>query len=378
MKKSILAVAILGAFAGVASAQSSVTLQGTIDVNARYVKNAGSDRRVSMGNNGINAGQLVFSGTEDLGGGLVASFQLNSGISADTGNSSAEDGSGKFFNRRATVSLAGGFGEIRLGRDYTPTYWNNALFDAFGNLGVANSLNVKQIGSSGTFVRADNAISYFLPSKLGGAYGQIMVAASEGATAYPAAPKATCTVTGGTPGETCAVTVAGSGTTNGGRYIGGRLGFAAGPFDISVAAAEQRVDVTGGKYKTYNVGGSYDFGVVKVLGYVNRDTIDLPVSQRDTRGGVSVVVPMGQGEIHAGYSRGKSNANATSTDNTVNQYGLGYVYSLSKRTAVYSTVSRLSNGGLSSNSVAGGTSIVAAPTAGGSSTGFEFGVRHFF
>ena len=348
MKKSILAVAILGAFAGVASAQSSVTLQGTIDVNARYVKNDGVDRRVSLGNNGLNAGQLVFSGTEDLGGGLAASFHLNSGISADSGNSSGDAGQGgKFFNRRSTVSLSGGFGEIRLGRDYTPTYWNNALFDAFGNLGMANSLNVKQIASSSTWVRADNAISYFLPSKIGGAYGQVMVAASEGAS------------------------------SNTGRYIGGRVGFAAGPFDISVAAAEQRIDALAGdnKYKTYNVGGSYDFGVVKVLGYVNRDTI---ASQRDTRGSVSVVVPMGQGEIHAGYSRGKSNV--TGTDNTVNQYGLGYVYSLSKRTAVYSNVSRLSNGGQSANSVnifASG-SPVAAPTVGGSSTGFEFGVRHFF
>ena len=347
MKKSILAVAILGVFAGAASAQSSVTLQGTIDVNARYVKNDGSDRRVSMGTDGINASQLVFSGTEDLGGGLTASFQLNSGISVDTGNSTGET-AGKFFNRRSTVSLSGGFGEIRLGRDYTPTYWNNALFDAFGNLGVANSLNVMQIKGSSTFVRADNAISYFLPSKLGGAYGQLMVAASESAS------------------------------SNAGRYIGGRVGFAAGPFDISAAAAEQRVDLTGAKFKTYNVGGSYDLGVVKVLGYVNRDTLDLPVSQRDTRGGVSVVVPMGQGEVHAGYSRGKSNVSGA--DNTTNQLGLGYVYSLSKRTAVYTTVSRLSNGNVATGSVsgAGAGSPVAAPTPGGKSIGAEFGVRHFF
>ena len=348
MKKSILAVAILGAFAGVASAQSSVTLQGTIDLNARYIKNDGDARAVSMGNNGINASQLVFSGTEDLGGGLAASFQLNSGLSVDTGNSSGDGTGGKFFNRRSTVSLSGGFGEIRLGRDYTPTYWNNALFDAFGNLGVANSLNVMQIKGSSTFVRADNAISYFLPSKLGGAYGQLMVAASESAS------------------------------SNAGRYIGGRVGFAAGPFDISAAAAEQRVDLTGAKFKTYNVGGSYDLGVVKVLGYVNRDTLDLPVSQRDTRGGVSVVVPMGQGEVHAGYSRGKSNVSGA--DNTTNQLGLGYVYSLSKRTAVYTTVSRLSNGNVATGSVsgAGAGSPVAAPTPGGKSIGAEFGVRHFF
>ena len=68
-------------------------------------------------------------------------------------------------------------------------------------------------------------------------------------------------------------------------------------------------------------------------------------------------------------------------DNTVNQFGLGYVYSLSKRTAVYSTVSRVSNGNQSTNSVVtftGGTPNSVAPTIGGSSTGFEFGVRHFF
>ena len=354
MKKSILAVAILGAFAGAASAQSSVTLQGTLDLNARYIKNDGQNRAVSMGTDGLNSSQLVFSGTEDLGGGLAASFHLNSGINADNGTTNA-----KFFNRRSTASLSGGFGEVRLGRDYTPTFWNNTIFDAFGTVGVANTLNAMQLSSS-TLVRADNAISYFLPSKIGGVYGQVMVAASEHATG------------------------------NDGRYIGGRVGFAAGPFDVSLAAAEQRVDSTGAKHKTYNIGGSYDLGVAKVLGYFNRDTLDIPVStsllgnnERDNRGGVSVVVPMGQGEIHAGYSRSKFTS-STVTGNTVSQFGLGYVYSLSKRTAVYSTVSRLTNGnglngfaGLAgaptANSVGG-----VAPTLGNNSTGFEFGVRHFF
>ena len=346
MKKSILAVAILGAFAGVASAQSSVKLEGTVDVNARYVKNAGSNRSVSMGTDGLNSSQLVFSGTEDLGG-LAASFQLNSGLAADTGRSSLET-DGKFFNRRSTVSLSGGFGEIRLGRDYTPTFLTNTVYDVFGTVGVASTFNVRQavIGTIVPFVRVDNAISYFLPSKIGGAYGQVMVAASEGAAANP------------------------------GRYIGGRVGFAAGPFDVSAAAAEQRIDASGDKAKTYNVGGSYDFGVAKVLGYINRDTLG---SGRETRGSIGAIVPMGQGEIHASYSRSKSNI--LTADNTVNQYGLGYVYSLSKRTAVYSTVARVSNGGLSQNSVAtftSGTPNSVAPTVGGSSTGFEFGVRHFF
>ena len=90
---------------------------------------------------------------------------------------------------------------------------------------------------------------------------------------------------------------------------------------------------------------------------------------------------MTNAELEAGRvttSGWSTNAWATVTGNTVSQFGLGYVYSLSKRTAVYSTVSRLTNGnGLPAaaiaNSVGGG-----APTAGGNSTGFEFGVRHFF
>src|SRR5258706_987573 len=109
MKKSLLALAVLGAFAGVASAQSSVTLSGTVDLNAKYVKNDGSDRRYSLSQDGINSSQLVFSGREDLGGGLWAGFNLNSGINADTGSSNT-----KFFNRRSTVSFGGHFGEIRL------------------------------------------------------------------------------------------------------------------------------------------------------------------------------------------------------------------------------------------------------------------------
>ena len=76
MKKSLLALAVLGAFAGVASAQSSVTLYGTVDLNAKYVKNDGSVRRVSLSQDGINSSQLGIKGTEDLGGGLKAGFVL--------------------------------------------------------------------------------------------------------------------------------------------------------------------------------------------------------------------------------------------------------------------------------------------------------------
>jgi predicted porin len=351
MKKSLLALAVLGAFAGVASAQSSVTLYGTMDLSAKYVKNDGSARRLSLSQDGINSSQLGFKGIEDLGGGLKAGFVLLSGVNADNGTTSSP----RFWHRRATVSLMGNFGEVRLGRDYTPTFWNNTIFDAFGTNGLGDSSHVQQLGV-GTFVRADNSIGYFLPSGIGGVYGQFMAAASEGA--------ATSTV-----------------PTNPGRYVGGRVGFAAGPFDIAGAVANQRLDALPGapSQKTYNIGASYDLGVVKLMGYFDRDTLSYSgFDKKENRGSLSAVVPVGQGEIHVGGEISKLSNGVTGTSNKVKEFALGYVYNLSKRTALYGTVARLSNDDLSNNSVTSGTSQTAAPTPGGKSTGFEAGLRHFF
>jgi predicted porin len=87
--------------------------------------------QTALSNSGYNASRLGFRGTEDLGGGLAASFWLEAPITNDDG----KDWSAS-FSRRSTVSLSGGFGEIRLGRDYTATFWNDTVFDPFGTVGV--------------------------------------------------------------------------------------------------------------------------------------------------------------------------------------------------------------------------------------------------
>jgi predicted porin len=350
MKKSLLALAVLGGFAGVASAQSSVTLYGTVDLNGRYIKNDGSSKRVSLSQDGINSSQLGFRGVEDLGGGLKASFILLAGVNADTGSANNQ-----FWNRRSTVSLSGGFGEVRLGRDYTPTFWNTTIFDAFGTNGIGDSSGVKQLAAP-NYVRANNSVGYFLPSNIGGVYGQVMAAAGEAAAA--------------------------------GRYVGGRVGFAAGPFDVAVAYSQERVlALAGEQYKTFNIGGSYDFGVVKLMGYYSQEKIP---TNKDKLFSISAVVPLGQGEIHVGGEQSKLDSNS----NKVKKYALGYVYNLSKRTALYATGAIVDNGSASqvtlgsvlpsapnatgdwSNSGIG--SATALPTAGGKSKGFEAGIRHFF
>ena len=91
--------------------------------------------KTQLTNSGYNSSRLGFRGTEDLGGGMSASFWLEAGVNNDDGTGAATSTNnqaiaapapavagtqGLTFNRRSTVSLAGGWGELRLGRDYTP------------------------------------------------------------------------------------------------------------------------------------------------------------------------------------------------------------------------------------------------------------------
>ena len=117
MKKSLTALAAL-AVAGLASAQSSVTLFGVIDAGVTYQSATSRDATTglsskqskwSLANSGYNSSRLGFRGTEDLGGGLAASFWLEAPITNDDGATGVST-----FNRRSTVSLSGGFGEVRL------------------------------------------------------------------------------------------------------------------------------------------------------------------------------------------------------------------------------------------------------------------------
>jgi len=194
MKKSLVAMAAL-AVAGIASAQSSVTLFGVLDTGVRYQEtkvNGVESKNWTLASGGITTSRLGFRGTEDLGGGLAASFWLEAGLAVDTGlgNGGRQSGlasateqavdSGFNFNRRSTVSLSGGFGEIRLGRDFNPTYLNDTNFDPFATTGIGGSivdatrggytLGAAAAGSAlpnNIYVRTNNAISYFLPSNLG-------------------------------------------------------------------------------------------------------------------------------------------------------------------------------------------------------------------
>jgi len=129
MKKSLVALAVLAA-SGAAMAQSSVTLFGIVDAGYANIKANGTSKS-GITNSGYNSSRIGFRGTEDLGGGLKAEFWLEGALANDDGNAS-----GLNFQRRSTVSVVGGFGEVRIGRDYTPTFWNTTVYDALQTVSV--------------------------------------------------------------------------------------------------------------------------------------------------------------------------------------------------------------------------------------------------
>lgn len=336
MKIRILAaVAALATSAGTAFAQSSVVLFGVVDAGVSQVKNGDVARKLQSVD-GLASSRLGFRGVEDIGGGLSAGFHLEGALVPDTGNPS-----GYNFQRRSTVSLLHkSVGELRLGRDYVPTFWNLSAFSPFGTNGAGNSgLLFYGFGGNSTtaptIVRSNNSVGYFLPKELGGVYGQAMVAAGEGAAT--------------------------------GKYVGARLGYANGPFDAAVAASEVTNNAAGDKFKSFNAGAAYNFGFAKLMALYS-------TSKQTTTEQVTwllgATAPVGAGEIRVVYM--EADRKASSNDGTL--MALGYVHHLSKRTALYGQAGRIKNDGAAAYGYAGG----ATQPAGQPSTAIEAGIRHSF
>jgi predicted porin len=340
--KHYAALALLAALSATASAQSNVTLFGVADLGVRHVKN-GDNSINSLSSQGANTSRIGFRGMEDLGGGLQVGFWLEAGLNPDTGTQSDTT---RLFNRRSTVSLIGSFGELRLGRDKTPTYTVVDDFDAFGTNGVAaGDKFLSKLGTVvDTNVRADNLAQYFLPGNLHGVYGSLAAAAGEG--------------------------------TQGKKYEGGRLGYAAGPLNVSLAYGQTDVGANpsgGDKYKTLVAGASYDFGVAKVLGSFDQMKVgDLKLQVAN----IGALIPAGPGRVRLSYI--DVNAKGGSIDaNDATQVAVGYMYDLSKRTSLYGTVARVNNKGRAAF-VVDGNPALPSPNDAQDSTGYELGIRHYF
>ncbi len=333
-----------------AQAQSSVTMSGIADVAARSVSNTrvGSVKSLVSGSNSTS--RWVVRGVEDLGGGLRVSFHLEHGIAMDTGLPT-----GGFWDRRSTVSLSSrAAGELRLGRDFVPSYSAWSRYDPFSYVGVAGSNNLISGAQQGpiralfgtganTTVRSSNAVQWLLPAGLGGVEGGVMVAAGEGVLE---------------------------------RVSGARIGWAGGPASVHVAHTTSKSNTPGlATFKDTTVGGSYQLGGVR-LSAAWREFKQAQAQQTNLL--VGLVVPLGSNEIKASYGKAEMDGRVGAVAIAANgaaQIGLGFVHNLSKRTALYAHFARLDNDGAATYAIPGGP---AGLPGGAQSRGYEVGLRHSF
>lgn len=160
MKKSLIAVAVAAALPAAAFAQTSVTLYGVVDLSLSKANQGG---KTQMSGNGLlnnGNGRIGVRGTEDLGGGLKASFNYEQGINAETGATDSNT-----FQRQANMSLSGGFGTLKMGRALTPSFYGVASYELTGAANYTALGNMFSWAGSGS--RNNSQWAYTTP-KMGG------------------------------------------------------------------------------------------------------------------------------------------------------------------------------------------------------------------
>jgi predicted porin len=355
----------LTAVAPLAHAQSSVQIFGIIDAGLGHYSTGGTSVN-RLENNGVSPTFLAFKGIEDLGGGMGAYFYLDggfspkSGIGRNTNTNNQDNGNtpvgGFTFNRRATVSLGGDFGEVRLGRDYSPDFVNKSVYAPFGTVGVAGS-TVLSNSASAAGTNISNSIHYF--------YGY-----SANVNTLLNNPKGFYAHAAYGFGEN----PSGTAKSSDGNYMGLRLGYGKGPMDVSASYASTKSAAID-NHTVQNIGGSYDFGVVKAVSIFNiNKSGNNSINNKSTL--VGVTIPVGQHSIPISYSRYTSSGTA-SNGQSASLFGLGYRYRLSKMTQLYATYGRVSNSGGAAFTVGTGGNAPAG-VANTGSNGYEFGIVKLF
>lgn len=339
MKKSLLALAVLASVAGIASAQSSVTIYGIVDAGIT-AERGGANGSITKLATGVQQGnRLGFKGTEDLGNGLKANFQLENGFDLDTG---ATRQGGRLFGRQAYVGLSGNFGAVNLGRQYDPIFVVMDTIDPFSTGLTGATSNLMNPGN----VRTDNSITYSTPN-LQGFSGTLLYGAGEQA-----------------------------GDSSLGRTIGASLGYANGP--VVLMAAYDKVNATAAAgsvdMKLILVGGTYNFGPATLHAGYESDKSDARATDfREAMIGVSA--PIGVGTLMASYI---DKNDRTSNARGGKQMAIGYSHPVSKRTSFYTSYGYINNDANGQNTVGDASSGGSAPAIGDNSSALTVGMRHKF
>lgn len=332
--------------ASAAHGQSNVQLYGTADAMV-YSKQLAGEKRVSR----VDSGGLTTSfwgvrGSEDLGGGLRAEFDLSSFFRLDAGNPGRNDAD-PFFARSSWIGLQDRWGTLRLGRQSTLAFLNLVRFNSFGGSSVFSPSFIQNYQSSATQPlmtpsgTADsswnNTIGYTTPA-IGGLTASVFYAPSESTTV--------------------------------GRRLGASASFVRGPFAAGVAAETIQgmnlnfskppavVSVTDSRL--VNLGASYDFGVAKLFAQaIHTELRSARINFDFDSYNVGASIPAGAGQVKLSYGVTTREQTALA-DQKRRTFSIGYDYYLSKRTNLY---------GVALNDRATGLT---------SGTGVALGVRHVF
>lgn len=341
MKTSTIPAAAAAALAlatGAAQAQSSVTVYGLLDAGVYAKQLSGQQRTTNVDSSVMETSFIGFRGSEDLGSGLRANFDIASFMSNDTGGATRGIPGETFWSKTAWVGLAGPWGTLRLGRITTANFLSNMRYAPFGGSAsisptflhtyIGSAAQPMTTGSGATDSAWSNSLAYTSPT-LAGVLVRLQAAAGEGGAA--------------------------------GRRFGGSIGYAGDALDVTLsfdhisrAALSFPLAIpslpgavppfTASEFSTLQLGMSYDLKVVKLYGQASRTGID------GTRPGppgartielktlqLGVAVPLGNGRFLASAGRtGKSQTDLADQDRTT--VTIGYDHDLSRRTDLYAAL----------------------------------------
>ena len=338
MYKALSAGIALLCAASTAQAQNSVQVFGVIDTFAQHT-NTGKGYQTAIDSSGLYGTRWGVKGREDLGGGNNVEFVLEQGFKSDTG--AAADPT-RVFSRQAWVGVGGAMGQIRVGRQNALMFLNENRLDAFVGASMASGLN----NFSTYTVRTDRTVSYFSPA-LGPVRFQLYY---------------------------------GFGTTGGAKSANGSysgaLTYDRQRLHLSLVHQAVRNAQDTDTQKALYAGGHYEFEAATVyLGYHRARSplaqIDKDVLTGSVRYHLTAALDLGVGYTHL--------RDHGSRDSGASQLGTILIYTLSKRTQLYSTLSYLRNRNIG-NYTLNGAAVAGLPLAyaGADARGLQLGIVHFF
>ena len=373
MQKKLIALAIAGLAAAPAFAADNVTIYGILDEGLVFSggdsgKVTNTKSRHALDNGVLSPSRLGFKGAEDLGNGIKAIFEIETGLQMDRANAGTTVGqAGGLFStsRHSYMGLTGGFGTFVAGRLDGVRYANYAKYDQSG---AGTARNIASMVNQTD--RADNAMAYISPS-FSGFSVLLAYSANAGLTGLSAGTTDECV-----------------GNVGDGRLLTAQLNYDNGPLSASLdhEEIEQQKLAAPQKYKTSNVGALYDFGVAKVGLFYDKNTLDVPGARLvDYNVWIaSVSAPVGaNAKVFFSYG---SVDDKTVANQDGRKWGIGAQYNMSKRTTLYTDFGQINNrnnGGYVMQ-VAGNAGAVPGLQAASNGTAnygvraLDLGIRHSF